>query len=237
MPAPDPSPSPATTELLAAASQRLVRTVDALPDEEYAGPSLLPGWSRGHVVAHLALNAEGLSGSLRGVVQGESVPMYRSREARDDDIAELATASPATLRGRLLGSVTDLADAVAAVPEDRWDTVLERTPGSPRTFRAADVPTMRLLEVEIHHADLGVGYGPATWPAEVAVLVLDTAGRRGVSSGVTVRASDLDRTWTIGGGGPVVSGRAADLAWWLTGRGDGAALDSEGGALPPVGAW
>ena len=58
---------------------RLVRTVDAITDDQWRQPSLLPGWTRAHVVAHLTLNAEGLSGALEGVHEGRPVPMYASR--------------------------------------------------------------------------------------------------------------------------------------------------------------
>ena len=78
------------TELLHESTQRLVRTVDSLPDAAFAEPSGLPDWTRAHVIAHLALNAEGLAGALTGLVQGEPTPMYSSPEARDADIAELA---------------------------------------------------------------------------------------------------------------------------------------------------
>ena len=52
-----------------------------------------------------------------------------------------------------------------------------------------------------------------------------------------VRPTDVGRTWTFDEGGPTVSGTAADLAWWLTGRGDGAGLTSDDGELPGIGAW
>ena len=57
------------------ATQRLVRGVDALADTAYAEPSLLPDWSRGHVVAHLALNAEGLAGVLIGARHRDRRPV------------------------------------------------------------------------------------------------------------------------------------------------------------------
>ena len=56
--------------LLESATRRLVRSVDAMTDDQFAEPSLLPGWTRGHVVAHLTLNAEGLAGALEGVHEG-----------------------------------------------------------------------------------------------------------------------------------------------------------------------
>ena len=52
---------------------RLVRTVDGFTGDDWSLPTGLPGWTRAHVVAHLALNAEGLVGALGGVVAGEPV--------------------------------------------------------------------------------------------------------------------------------------------------------------------
>ncbi|MFC4784905.1 maleylpyruvate isomerase family mycothiol-dependent enzyme [Nocardioides sp. MAHUQ-72] len=228
----------ADADLLAEASQRLIRTVDQLDDAAWAEPSGLPGWTRAHVVAHLVLNAEGLSGALGGLVQGEAIPMYASQEGRDRDIEDLAQAEPTELRTRLLGATTDLADALAAIPEDVWSTRIERVPGG-RTFAAASVPDMRLREVEIHHVDLGVGYGRADWSTGFAASVIDSMGHRDTGdSAFTVRATDLDRSWSLGSGtGPTVSGTSVDLAWWLTGRGTGDGLTSDDGELPGIGAW
>ena len=89
---------------LSEATQRLVRTVDGLDDHALGQPSLLPGWSRAHVVAHVTLNAEGLGGVLRGIVEGRDVPMYRSQEVRDGDIDLLARADRAALRERFMAS-------------------------------------------------------------------------------------------------------------------------------------
>jgi maleylpyruvate isomerase len=232
---------PHLTKELQEATQRLVRTVDALDEEGYAAPSLLPGWTRGHVVAHLALNAEGLVGALAGIVKGEPIPMYASQEGRDKDIEELAGAGPADLRARLLGSSTELADAMAALPDEGWDTVVERTPDRGTTFVAHAVPGMRLREVEIHHADLGAGYSRADWPGTFSTRVLRAMVRReGWAEPFTADPDDLDGTWQAGDvteGSPVVRGAAADLAWWLTGRGDGAGLTTDGGALPRIEAW
>lgn len=233
----DPIPQAVAADLLPDATRRLVRTTDALTDHEYAEPSGLPDWTRAHVLAHLALNAEGLAGALAGIVEGRRVPMYRSQEARDGDIADLATRPPSTVRGRLLGACTELTDAITAVPEDRWDTGIERVPGG-RVFPARAVPGMRLSEVEIHHADLAAGYSAASWTTDFCAHLLDTmAGRDGASSPFRAHATDLERTWGFGEGGPTVSGTAAALGWWLTGRGHGEGLDTDGGALPRIGAW
>ena len=225
------------TELLHESTQRLVRTVDSLPDEAFGEPSGLPEWSRAHVVAHLALNAEGLAGALNGLVQGEPTPMYPSQDARDEDIAKLAGADPGVLRTRLLGATTELADALAAVPDDALGTPIERVAGGP-TFRAGAVVGMRLREVEIHHADLDAGYSRADWSPGFAKVLLDSMARRpSWSKPFRVSPTDLDGTWTFGEDGPTVSGTAADLGWWLTGRGSGEGLTSDNGELPGIGAW
>ena len=130
--------------------------------------------------------------------------------------------SPPSCGQRLLAGVTEFTEAVAAVPEDRWGTVVERTPGSERTFVAAAAPGMRLREVEIHHADLQAGYSHREWPTAFSAMVLDAMGKRGAArEPFTADPSDLDGTWDFGQGGPSVTGPAADLAWWLTGRGHG----------------
>ena len=227
-----------TPQHVAIETDRLLATVARLSDADLAGPSLCEGWTRGHVLAHLTLNAEGLAGALGGLVEDERVPVYASQEARDDDIAHLGGSSASVIRDRLLGATTALADAIDAVPEDRWDAVIERVPGG-RTFTAGDVPGMRLSEVEIHHADLGSAYSRSDWPPAYVTLLLDGEGRKRVSAdvGFHAHATDLDRIWTFGDGGPTVSGTGADLGWWLTGRGTGEGLSSDSGALPRIGTW
>ncbi|MCW2739390.1 maleylpyruvate isomerase family mycothiol-dependent enzyme [Nocardioides sp.] len=228
-------PSP---DQIARADQALVRTVDGLADADHAGASLLPGWTRAHVIAHLALNAEGLAGVLRGAHLGRPQPMYASPEARDSDIAELAAAGPTVVRDRFLASTGQFSEALEAMHPDDWDGRFERTPGGP-DFALANVVLMRVREVEIHHADLGAGYSPADWPEDFRVLLLQSMTKRPYPAPFSVRPSELDRTWHYGegDGGPVVSGTSAALGWWLTGRGTGEGLTTDAGALPEVEAW
>ncbi len=223
-------------EELAGATRRLIRSVDGMADTAYAEPSLLPDWTRGDVVAHLALNAEGVTSALHGLTEGTSVPMYASDEARNTDIATLGSAEPEAIRSRLLGGSTDFVHAVVAVPDEAWGVDVERTPGG-RTFKAGAIPGMRHREVEIHHADLGLAYTHMDWPPRFAEGLIEAMAKRDRPSPLTVHATDVDRAWHFGEGGPVVSGPAAELGWWLTGRGDGAGLSSDQGALPRIEAW
>lgn len=222
------------------AGQRLVRGVDGLRGEAWHGPSLLPGWSRAHVVAHLALNGEALRDVLLGVVEGRPVPMYRSQEARDADIADLSGADHAELRERLMASTTGFTEVVPQVPEDAWDGRFERVPDGP-TLPVGAVPLMRVRELEIHHVDLDVGYSPDAWPPGFAdVVISGMVTRLDPSPGFRVAPLDSDRTWEVGDADEeacVVTGPAAQVAWWLTGRPAGQQVSCSRGELPRIGAW
>ncbi len=228
------------------AAARLLRTVDSFHGDDWSAPSLLPDWSRADVVAHLALNAEALARLLHGVVadEDEDVPrtMYDSDEQRGRDIAELARAEPSEVRERLMGATTTLADAIGAMPEDQWQAKVERTPGG-RTMRASSVPGMRLRELEIHHVDLDAGYTYSQWPLAFSEHLIGAMTRRlGPDQAFEVRPLDSERSWVLGDGDaeyavPIVTGPAADLAWWLTGRAVPDTLSGSHGELPTIEGW
>ncbi|HEX3929604.1 MAG TPA: maleylpyruvate isomerase family mycothiol-dependent enzyme [Nocardioides sp.] len=229
-----------------AAAGRLLRTVDGLAGGGWEAPTLLPDWSRAHLVAHLALNAEALTRLLHGVVAepDDDVPrtMYDSDEQRAQDIETLAAAGPTEIRDHLLAATTTFADAVAAVPPDGWETRVERTPGG-RTMRVASVPGMRLRELEIHHVDLHAGYATSDWSPAFAEHLVDAMTRRlHPARGFEIRPVDSSRAWVVGAGEseypvPVVSGPAADVGWWLTGRVAPDSVSCSHGELPAIEGW
>ena len=211
--------------LLESATRRLVRTVDAMADFQFREASLLPGWTRGHVVAHLVLNAEGLAAALEGVREERAVPMYASQEARDGDIETLSGADPGVLRDRLLASTTAIHDAVEELPDGpllgpdrahpRQRPDLHGRPGRrDAAARGGDPP--RRPGPRLHLGGLAQRlHAPCCSTA---------AARSTTARPLTAHAVDLDRSWAFGeGDGPTVSGPGAALAWWATGRdpGDG----------------
>ncbi|GGJ26382.1 maleylpyruvate isomerase family mycothiol-dependent enzyme [Streptomyces brasiliensis] len=213
------------------ASERLLTAVAALDNAAVAGPSRLPGWTRGHILAHLARNADALVNVLEGR------PMYVSGDARDADIERDA---PRPLADQL----TDLRESGArfleagAAPAD-WSRTVELRNGV--TDSASRVPFRRWAEVELHHVDLGIGYELEDLPAEFVEREIDFlaerfAGHKDVpSTGLT---ADDGRIWTTGGGAPGgpagVEGTAAELLGWLAGRRDGSGLTVKGGTLPAL---
>lgn len=207
------------TTRISAATAHLLATAAALPDDAWTAPSVCDGWSRAHVLAHVALNAEGLAGALRGLTAGQQVPMYASDEQRDVDIAVLAAARPAEIRERLRSSAAAFDEALAALSVTD-DARFERTPGGQR-LRAGVVPLLRLREVEIHHADLEAGYAHADWPRENAITFLDLAKHQGMRPDCRLDATDGDETWELGSptpDAPTYVGTASALAWWASGR-------------------
>jgi maleylpyruvate isomerase len=237
------TPPPGLEDALAAlhqSEQQLLRTVDSLRPDDLREPSVLPGWSRAHVVAHLALNAEGLAGAVDGCAHGREVPMYESNERRDADIEDLAAADAPEIRERLFAGGQALRDALESLEVDQWDGGFPRTPDGPRV-ELRTVPDTRRREVEIHHADLDAGYGPSDWPEDFRIELLDlvTVDRADDpdSPAFTVRATDTIQTWAVGADQPVVEGTAAHLGWWLVGRGSGEGLSCDTGDVPRLGPW
>jgi uncharacterized protein (TIGR03083 family) len=212
------------------ATERLLTAVAKMDNASMAGPSRLPGWSRGHVLAHLARNAD----ALVNVIEGR--PMYVSAEARDADIERDA---PRPLDVQL----TDVRESAArfqeagAVPAD-WSRTVELRNGV--TDTAARVPFRRWVEVELHHVDLGIGYELEDLPAEFVEREIDfLADRfRGHPDVPATSLTDGTRAWGTGreAGAPevTVTGSAPELLGWLAGRRDGAGLRVAGGALPTL---
>ncbi len=224
------------TAALSAATDRLLATARALPAAEWAAPSLCAGWTRGHVLAHLALNAEGLAGVLRGLRDGAPATMYSSDEARDGDIAVLATATPQEVLARLVAGCTGLAEVLDVAAGLAPGTTFERTPGG-RLMPANDVAHLRLREVEIHHADLGAGYSASDWPPTTAMAFLHDDAQRYAGPGFHVVATDEPARWAFGAPGtdaPTVSGPLGALAWWATGRDAAPVVSSTTGTLPSL---
>ncbi|MCL8010735.1 maleylpyruvate isomerase family mycothiol-dependent enzyme [Streptomyces sp. AS02] len=212
------------------ATDRLLTAAAKLDNAAVAEPSRLPGWSRGHVLAHIARNADALVNVLEGR------PMYVSGTARDADIEADA---PRPLDVQL----TDVRESAArfqdtgAAPAD-WSRTVRLRNGV--TDAAARVPFRRWVEVELHHVDLGIGYELEDLPAEFVEREIDFLAQRftGHPDVPPTRLTDGTRAWSTGreaGAAEVtVRGSGPDLLGWLAGRRDGAGLTVERGSLPSL---
>jgi maleylpyruvate isomerase len=152
------------------ATERLLRTAGSLGEPDLREASLLPGWTRAHVLAHVARNAEALANLLRGARTGTPAAAYASQEARDSAIEEGARLPHSVLLPELIDSAGLFRAEAFAVPETAWSTTVGVLSGA--EFPAAETLVRRLVEVELHHVDLGAGYGWRDWPESFTQLDL-----------------------------------------------------------------
>ncbi len=148
------------------ATQRLLDAARVLPEPDLRAPSLLPGWSRAHVVAHLARNADAMRNLLIGARAQQQRPAYASAQAREAAIEASAAQPPRDLMTDLADSAMALRTMVRQLPDEAWSFRVRILDSEP--FPAAELLTRRLVEVELHHCDLGIGYDAANWPASFA---------------------------------------------------------------------
>jgi maleylpyruvate isomerase len=152
------------------ATQRLLGDARVMADSDLRAASLLPGWTRGHVLAHLARGADAMRNLLVGARSGQVRPAYASAEARQADIDQGAAMTAKDLTADLADSAMALRTVARQLPDEAWQVQLQMLDSVP--FPAAQILTRRLVELELHHCDLGAGYGPADWPAAFAAMEL-----------------------------------------------------------------
>jgi maleylpyruvate isomerase len=148
----------------AAAHQGLLAMLDRRSEEgglDGSAPSRLPGWSVGHVLTHVARNADSIVRVLAATDRGETVARYAPGQ-RDAEIEAGATRPADVLVADVRATIWSLEQAWAAH---------RRCDGHSREGPDREIPVSQLVfarwrEVEVHRVDLGLGYEPADWPAE-----------------------------------------------------------------------
>jgi maleylpyruvate isomerase len=224
-----------TPALVAAETGRLVETAACFRNDAVLGPSLCEGWSRGHVLAHLARNADALVRVCDVALTGTADTMYDDVESRDADIERGARRSAHDHATDIRDSAARLAERLEALRPEHADVHVERTPGGfPIPVRM--VPFMRLREVVYHHVDLDAGYTFASASDEVvALLVRDAANRLAhddAPPSLHLATAEGDEH-VVGGGETRVTGATADVLLWLArGRTDGVRFDGPVPTLP-----
>jgi maleylpyruvate isomerase len=93
-------PASQALDELRSATEQLLQDIDRLSDTSAGEASLLPGWTRGHVLTHLARNAEGgtrLLGWARTSVPSYEYESVDARAAEIEAGADRPAASISTL--------------------------------------------------------------------------------------------------------------------------------------------
>lgn len=175
----------------------LIEVVDGLGCADYSSPSALPGWTNGHVIAHVAANADALGNLVQWAASGEVSPMYTSPGEREAMIAKGAELSAADLRAWLRSAAVRLEKSMDELSDDQWAHPVVTAQG--RTVPASTIAWLRAREVFVHAVDLAGQVTFADLPEDfLRALIEDIRTKRG---------GDLRAT------GPL-----PDVAAWLAGR-------------------
>lgn len=221
---------------LPSANRRLLDTLAPLTDADVRRSSLLPGWTVGHVLSHLARNADALVNLCDWALTGVRKPMYASKEAREADIAAGAARDLAVQVEDLVAAEARLLERLEDLPADAWRAEVVWPSGMTRT--ADQIVVARLNELEVHHVDLGLGYTFDDVPPGLREALLTYVTTRWPDDTAVVLESS-EGEWASPvrpAGARIVTGGTAALLSWVLGRSDGSTLTSDS-TLPDVPVW
>ncbi|WP_026541620.1 maleylpyruvate isomerase family mycothiol-dependent enzyme [Paenarthrobacter nicotinovorans] len=198
------------------AAGTLTRLLTKLDDSSVAEPSELPGWTRGHVLAHVAGISKAMARQLEYARRGESIELYDGGMDGRNKAIELAAGHSLA---RHTNSVTAAVEAVIAAfdslaPED-WQARIAYRDGT-----VFDGGLALWRELTIHASDLGLGFGPETWSGPFCEhLIGFLAARVPETYKFVLQPTGLPQL-SIGTGGTsiAITGMLTDIAAWLAGR-------------------
>jgi maleylpyruvate isomerase len=144
-----------------AAQTSLDVALGGLDDATARSPSLLPDWSVGHVLTHIARNADSVVWRLEGATVGELREQYPGGLEQRRTAIEAGAARPAEeLVDDVHASSAAVARTMASLPDEAWDAPSKTARGVIEPSR--DAIFSRWREVVVHHGDLG--FAPVPLP-------------------------------------------------------------------------
>jgi maleylpyruvate isomerase len=202
---------------VAASHHRCIEVVGSLTDTDVRRPSLLPDWTVGHVLTHLARNADSHVRRTQAALAGEVVDQYAGGLAgRQAEIDAGAARDAAALAADVRASALAVEAAWRDLAPAAWAGRSRDANGQVRYL--FELPGRRWQEVEVHLVDLGVGVGVDDWSDDFVAAWLPRT---------------RERIWNaLGDAGayPVFDSPARELGW-LYGR----AVRGDVPAPPPWG--
>ena len=220
------------------------RKLNELADADFGVPSLLPGWTRAHVVAHVGYNARSIARLVEWARTGIENPAYSSDSQRQEEIDFGATLPVQALRHLSDHAAIHLSVEWRDLEPEAWQN--EVTTAQGRRVPATETLWIRTREVWIHAVDLNNGGRFRDFPREFIDLLLPdlikvwTRKRKDPTSPtITLVPTDRDARYSMESPTPgtptlVVTGPAADLCQWGTGRGRPDTVTMEDGTPAPV---
>ena len=205
----------------------LFSRIDGLTDDDARRASLLPDWTVGHVLTHLARNADSITRVFEAANAGDVGDQYPGGAAqRTADIEAGAGRPAADLVADVRSSCERLDREWTATSDAAWALGTGRMMAGEMPL--PDIVFRRWREVEVHHADLGLAFTWRDWSDEYVDLELELSARRlalRLQDDVALRIepSDAIGVWIVE---PVpvdrtlVRGTRHELLAWILGRDD-----------------
>ncbi|MDQ0028903.1 maleylpyruvate isomerase family mycothiol-dependent enzyme [Arthrobacter bambusae] len=232
--------TPALLAELHKAAGTVTGVVANLDDADVSAPSELPGWTRGHVLAHIAGIANAMARQLEYAVRGETIELYDGGyEGRTKAIELAASHSIAEHREATEAAIARVLRAFDGLVESGWNARI--------TFRNGTVFDGGLAlwrELVIHVTDLGIGRGPEVWSRQFCEHLFDFLSAR-VPAEQKFVLQPLGLPQVVIGTGRqsvAINGMITDIAAWLAGRTPTlgslrASADADGVDLPELLPW
>jgi maleylpyruvate isomerase len=180
---------------VASAQERLETAIAALGDDQARRPCLLPGWTVGHLLSHVARNADSHRRRAEAAARGEIVEQYPGGvPARAAEIDDGARRSAAVLIEDVRSSAVAMVAAWRQVDDDAWGHITRDVGGRERPLRA--LVGRRWQELGVHIVDLGLGVTHRDWSDDFVAVWLPRlragAGARLAAGGELPKPGALD---------------------------------------------
>ena len=222
------------------ATARARTAIGALPAEEFAAPSTLPGWNNAQLLAHLDGVSRALARQLAYAARGERIEFYDGgQEGRDERIELGALQQPSTVAARTIQGLDLLDESIKDLPAGGWENATSfRGEGT-----VTDCVKAAWREVLIHATDLGTTVSLVDWPTEFSAHLFEFLSLRVPAEYRLLLQPTGSQPLTLGDGptGYVVTGMEFDLAGWLAGREPSgpvrATAAADGADLPELLPW
>jgi maleylpyruvate isomerase len=145
------------------AQARFEAAIAGLDDDDMRRASTLPEWTVGHLLTHVARNADSHVRRTEAAVRGEVVEQYPGGyEGRAAEIEAGAHRPADELIADVRTSGAAVLAAWRAVPEAAWDGMTTDVGGRDRPLW--QLTARRWQELEVHVIDLDIGITQADWP-------------------------------------------------------------------------
>lgn len=210
----------------------LLATTDSLSEEELRGPSKCEGWTRAHMVTHVARNADAFCNLVEWARTGVEKPGYASRQVRDQEIEDGAKRPGAEIKADARAACERFAQVA---PQLRGELASDEVQIGSGPVPPHSLLAVRMTEVLVHHDDVDTVWTLDEADPDAQLDVLEEAVRRLKTRddipAFSLRTLEKDE-WTFGEGGPLVRGERAGVIAWVTRHvTDGVTCDGE---LPNV---